>query len=59
MRVRSSASESNGVGDAAVVTVYAFGDLDCDGDLSTFSRVVRLVDNYAQVGSIEQTDPIE
>lgn len=31
--------DSSGVGPSASFTVYAFGDLDCDGVLSTFSMI--------------------
>jgi hypothetical protein len=41
--------DSAGTGDDAYFTAYAFGDLDCDGDLSTFERGGRVDYGYVDL----------
>ena len=39
---------SSGVGDSASFTVRAYGDLDCDGNLSTFFRTGRIANGRVE-----------
>jgi hypothetical protein len=47
--------------DGKTATVRAFGDLDADGKLSTFSMVVKMMgrDTAAQIGRLESKDELE
>jgi hypothetical protein len=42
---------SAGVGKDAIFTVSAYGDLDCDGDYSTFLRAGRIDANNNVIGT--------
>ena len=55
---------SKGVGPAATLTISAYGDLDCDGIMSTFRRTVTgKVDGrectYASPAAFEEHNPLE
>ena len=51
--------DSSGIEADSTFTAYAFGDVDCDGELSTFMRSGQIVDGEPVLGPPESTNPDE
>lgn len=51
--------DSSGTRGESTFTATAFGDVDCDGELSTFVRTGHIVDREPVLSELESTNPDE